>query len=102
MKHAVIKTGGKQYVVKKDDVVLVEKLIENSGKVTFDALMVFDDKDTKIGDPVVKGSKVTADVLQAEQKGEKIVVRKYKAKKRINKVQGHRQKHTALKITAIS
>jgi len=63
---AVIKTGGKQYRVSKDDVIVIEKLDAESGnKVTFDdVLMCGADKDVTVGAPAVKGASVTGEVLE--------------------------------------
>lgn len=100
MKQAVIATGGKQYVVGKGDELDIE-LIGDKKSVTFDPLLVFDDKKTDVGTPTVKGIKVKAQVVEPAVKGPKIKIRKFKAKKRVNKLTGHRQRFTRVKITAI-
>lgn len=98
---AVIKTGGKQYVVHPGDKIKIEKLEIPEGKeVSFDALMV-SDKETLVGAPYVKGYKVKAKVL-GRGKGKKIIVYKYKPKKRYHKKQGHRQMYTEVEILSIS
>lgn len=96
---AVIQTGGKQYLVEKDQTLDIE-LVDNKNKIEFEPLLVFDGKDTKIGAPTVSGVKVTAEVVD-EVKGDKIKIRKFQAKKRVNTLTGHRQKFTRIKITAI-
>jgi len=97
---AVIKTGGKQYVVSPGDKIKVEKLDASDGtEVFFDALLV-SDKETLVGTPYVAGYKVKAKVL-AQGRGKKIIVYKYKAKKRYHKKQGHRQAYTELEILSI-
>ena len=97
---AIIKTGGKQYVVSPGDKIKVEKIDTSEGKeVSFDALLV-SDKETLVGTPYVKGYKVKAKVL-AQGKGKKIIVYKYKAKKRYHKKQGHRQLYTEVEILSI-
>ncbi len=96
---AVIATGGKQYIVAKDQTLEVE-LLGDAKKVEFDALMVIDGDKTKVGAPLVDGVKVKADVV-AEVKADKIKVMKFKAKKRIKKMTGHRQKLAQIKVTAI-
>ena len=97
---AVIQTGGKQYKVSAGDVIYVEKLnLEDGTEVQFDALMLFDDKQTVIGTPFVK-EKVTGKVI-SQVKGEKIIVFKYKSKKNIRKKQGHRQPYTKVEILSI-
>ncbi len=99
---AVIKTGGKQYIVKKGDKIKIEKLKEAQGQeVVFDqVLLVEKAKKVKIGTPFVEGAKVTGKVLE-HGKGEKIIVFKYKPKKRYRKKQGHRQPYTKVEITKI-
>ncbi len=100
---AVIRTGGKQYLVGVDDVLDVEKIEgDKDGKIVFDeVLMIADDKDVKLGDPVIKGAKVEAN-LEEQFKDKKIVVFKMKRRKRYRKTQGHRQQLTKVKITKIS
>lgn len=97
--QAVIKTGGKQYLVEKDQVLEVE-LLGTDKKIEFEALLVIDGDKVKVGTPVVEGVKVKAEVV-AEVKGEKIQVLKFKAKKRIKKKTGHRQKYSQIKIASI-
>ncbi len=99
-KTAVIKTGGKQYVVKEGDVLNVEKLIVDK-TVTFDEVLLVDDAGkTTLGTPMVKGTKVTADVLE-QGRAAKVIVIKYRAKSRYFKKNGHRQPFTKVKITKI-
>ena len=99
---AVIKTGGKQYKVQKDDKLLVEKLEGNEGdKVTLDeVLMVADGKTSKIGEPLVKGAKVEATVV-AQTRGPKITVFKKKRRQNYRRKKGHRQDLTMIQITNI-
>lgn len=102
MKKAVIATGGKQYLVSEGETVEVE-LIKNLGKtVSFEPLLVIDGEKTSVGQPTVSGAKVTAEVVEADVKAEKVTAIRYKAKKRVHKVRGHRQHHTVLKISKIS
>ena len=104
MKIAVIKTGGKQYLVKAGDTIKVEKLAAEAGKnFIFDkVLLVAEDNgaDVKIGTPEVAGAKVEADVLE-QGRADKIRVVHYKAKTRHHKVYGHRQPFTKVKIEKI-
>lgn len=102
-KFAVIKTGGKQYRVAEGDVLRVEKLdAEEGSEVVFDSvLMVSNEADLKIGTPVVEGAKVSAKVAK-QARTRKIIVFKYRAKKRYKKKAGHRQHFTELEITKIS
>ncbi len=98
---AVIKTGGKQYLVKEGQELKVEKLELNAGDaLSFDALMVAGD-DVKIGAPTVAGAKVSATVVE-QGRAEKISVMKYKAKVRYRRNVGHRQPFTKIKIEKIS
>ncbi len=99
--YAIFETGGKQYKASKGDVVHVEKLDAQEGKsVSFDALVVADGDDIQIGTPTVKGAKVKAKVVE-HGKDKKVVVFKYKPKRKYRKKQGHRQPFTKIKITSI-
>lgn len=103
MKKAVITTGGKQYVVAEGDTVTVERLTDNDKKsVKFDALMVIDGDKVSVGTPLVSGASVTASVVDAEAKADKVVSIRYKAKKRVHKLHGHRQLQTVIKIDKIA
>ena len=100
---SVFETGGKQYKVSVGDVVNVEKLpeAEEGKKVSFDKVLLTDDgKETKIGDPYLKGSKVDAEVVKIGR-AKKITVVKYKAKSRYHKKRGHRQPFVQIKISKI-
>lgn len=99
---AVVKTGGKQYKVQKDDKILVEKLDGKEGdKVTLDeVLMVVDGKTAKVGEPLVKGAKVEAKVV-AQTRGPKITVFKKKRRQNYRRKKGHRQDLTMIEITNI-
>jgi large subunit ribosomal protein L21 len=102
-KFAVIKTGGKQYVVTEGLYFNVEKLDAEEGKeVTFnEVLLVADGGNVKVGTPFVDGAKVTAKVLKQFQ-DKKVLVFKYKPKKRERKSYGHRQELTQIQITKIA
>src|SRR5664280_2772181 len=97
--QAVIASGGKQYLVKKDQTLELD-LLGDVKKAEFDALLVIDGDKISVGAPHVAGVKVTAEVL-GEVKGEKIKVLKFKAKKRIKRLTGHRQHYSEVKITKI-
>lgn len=107
---AVIKTGGKQYLVSPGDKIEVESLdVEEGKEFTFDEVLLFchaedlskaDATDIKIGTPTVTGAKVTAKVL-AHTKGEKLIIFKYKPKKRYKRKIGHRQTFTEVQIVKI-
>lgn len=99
---AVIKTGGKQYIVTEGQTVSVEKLVHDTDQVTFDeVLLIADEKKALIGQPTVAGAKVIGTVV-AEGKGEKKIVFRFKAKTRQHKKKGHRQLFTKVTITKIS
>lgn len=100
MKYAVIETGGKQYIVSKDDVIEVESLGDQKD-FSFTPLLVFDDKTTTVGRPEVKGISVKAKVLD-QTRGDKVLAIRYKAKKRVHKVHGHRQNYSRIQITDIA
>ncbi len=102
MKKAVIVTGGKQYLVQEGETLEVE-LIKDAGKtVAFVPLLVVDGDKTQVGTPEVSGTKVTVEVVEAEQKADKVTSIRYKAKKRVHKTRGHRQRQTVIKVTKIS
>jgi len=100
---AVIKTGGKQYKVAKDDVIEVEKLDAAAGKSVElkDVLMLGEGGKVEIGQPLVKGASVKAEVVK-QTRGEKVIVFKKRRRKNYRRKKGHRQDLTVLKITAIA
>ena len=98
---AVVKISGKQYIVSEKEFLLVDLLPEGTKELTLDALLVIDGDKTKVGTPTVKGAVVKAKVVEAEVKGDKIRVIRYKAKKRVHKETGHRQKYTKIQISSI-
>ena len=101
MKYAVIKSGGKQYKVSEGDVIEVDRLPQENGKVTFeDVLLLVLDESLKIGKPVVTGEKVEATLVE-NFKGDKIRVSKYKSKVRYRKTIGFRASLSKLKIEKI-
>jgi large subunit ribosomal protein L21 len=97
--QAVITSGGKQYIVEKDQTLELE-LLGDAKKVEFEALLVIDGDKISVGTPAVAGVKVLAEVVE-EVKGDKIKVLKFKAKKRVKKLTGHRQHYSLVKITKI-
>lgn len=102
MKFAVIKTGGKQYRVKRGDALKIEKLPEEVGEtVTFkEVLLVADGKKVSVGTPTVKGASVSAKVI-AQEKHPKQIVYKMRPKKRYRVKKGHRQSYTEVKILKV-
>ena len=101
--YAVVKTGGKQYRVAKDDTILVEKLEANEGtQVTLDQVMMLGDGNTvTVGRPTVANATVEAQVI-SQTRGPKILIFRCKRRKNHRRLQGHRQDLTLLKITDIS
>jgi large subunit ribosomal protein L21 len=102
MKKAVIQTGGKQYLVSEGESVHVELLKDAKGTVSFDPLLVIDGETAQVGTPAVAKATVSAEVVDADIQADKVTAIRYKAKKRVHKVHGHRQHQTVLKITKIS
>jgi len=100
-KKAVIQSGGKQYLVAEGEELEIE-LLEPSPKTSFDALLVIDGENISVGAPSVEGVKVSADITEQVVKAEKVTAIRYKAKKRVNKRRGHRQRHSRIKITKIA
>ena len=101
MTKAVVKVGGKQFVVAEKETLLVDLLPEGTKELTLDALLVIDGDKTTVGTPTVKGVKVTAKVTEDLIKGDKVRVIRYKSKKRVHKENGHRQKYSKIEITSI-
>lgn len=100
---AVIKTGGKQYVVRAGEKLKIEKLNANEGdKIEFDeVLLKADGEKIEVGSPLIKGAKIEAEITK-QGRGRKIIVFKYHAKTRYRKKKGHRQYFTEVKITKIN
>ena len=101
--YAVVKTGGKQYRVAKDDTILVEKLDAEEGqKVTLSDVMLLGEGDKiTVGTPVVANASVEAQVV-SQTRGPKIIIFRRKRRKNHRRTQGHRQDLTLLKITDIN
>ncbi len=98
---AVIRTGGKQYKVAKDDVLDVEKLDgEAGGRTTFSEVLMLGGDAPKHGAPVIDGASVAAEIV-GQKRAPKIVVFKKKRRKDTHRKRGHRQKLTTVKITGI-
>ena len=101
--YAVIKTGGKQYRVAKDDVLSVERLNANPGDaISFDEVLMLGGASgaPTIGSPNVKGAKVTAEVLELNR-GPKLIAFKKRRRKNSRRKRGHRQELTTVKIRDI-
>ncbi|HEX9295036.1 MAG TPA: 50S ribosomal protein L21 [Polyangiaceae bacterium] len=99
--YAVIKTGGKQYRVIEGQKLRVERLPGNPGDaVSFDQVLFLGGDSPKIGQPLVNGASVTAEIL-GQDRAKKIIVFKLRRRKNYRRKQGHRQPYTELKITGI-
>lgn len=95
---AIIKTGGKQLLVKKDEVIFIEKVEGKEGdKITFDQVLLVGDK---IGTPLVQGATVTG-TIEKQGKAKKIIVYRHNAKSTHKRKLGHRQPYTRVKIDEI-
>jgi len=102
MSYAVIRTGGKQYRVAEGDTLRVDLLGKKAGdKVTFDDVLAVGGEEPKFGKPKVAGALVEAEVL-GDVLGEKLVVFKFRRRKRSRRKAGHRQGYTAVKITKVT
>src|SRR5690242_16132996 len=99
--YAVVRTGGKQYRVTKDEVLKVESIAGEVGsKVDFEVLMLGGDS-PKLGAPLVKGAAVQCEILEHGQ-GEKVVAFKKKRRKDTHRKRGHRQHFTKVKVLGIT
>ena len=100
--YAVVATGGKQYKVTVGETLRIEKIAGEVGaEVAFDQILLASDgEELKIGQPVLEGAKVVAKIVE-QDKAKKVLVFKYKRRKRYRKMQGHRQPFTAVKIEKI-
>ena len=102
MRYAIVESGGKQYKAVEGAAIEVDRLqIEEGQELLLDSvLLVADGEDVSIGTPIVKGVKVKT-IVESHFKGKKVIVFKYRPKKRIRVRTGHRQQYTRLKVEAI-
>lgn len=100
--YAVVKTGGKQYKVQEGDVLRVEKLPGEVGsEVVFDQVLLLADGETvDIGTPMLESAAVKGHIVE-QDRAKKVLVFKYKRRKRYRRKQGHRQPFTAVRIDSI-
>ena len=100
--YAVIKTGGKQYRVAKDDIIIIEKLDGEAGaSLEFaEVLMVGEGESVKVGAPTVAGAKVTGELVE-QPRGPKVIAFKKRRRKNSRRKRGHRQDLTKVRITSI-
>ena len=101
--YAVVKTGGKQYRVSAGDTIQVEKIEGGPGErvALAEVLLVADGESITVGRPLVQGASVEAEILD-QDKHRKVVVYKFRRRKRYRRKNGHRQPFTALKIMGIN
>lgn len=101
---AIIRTGSKQYLVEEGDTIKIEKiknLKEGDSKIIFDEVLLLSDKNgIKIGEPLISGGKVSAELIDLS-KDKKVTVIRYRAKSRYFKKNGHRQPKMTVRITSI-
>lgn len=102
MKKAVIQTGSKQYLVSEGETLNVELLKTDKKKFDLEPLLVIDGEKTIVGTPTIAGAKVTAEILEPDVMADKVTSIRFKAKKRVHKVHGHRQHQTSVKIVSIT
>lgn len=101
MKYAIVESGGKQYKAVPGNVIEVDRLLKEKGEIVdLDVVLISDDGAVQIGTPYVAGAVVKASVV-GEVKAPKVIVFRYKAKERIRRKRGHRQRYTHLKIDSI-
>ena len=101
MTKAVVKIGGKQFIVAEKETLLVDLLPEGTKELKLDALLTIDGDKTTVGTPLVSGVTVSAKVVDELVKADKVVAIRYKAKKGVHKQMGHRQKYSRIEITSI-
>ena len=95
--YAIISAGNKQYKVSQGETIYIDKVNQADGSaISFDAIMVVNEGDVKVGTPTVAGVTVEGKIV-GQVKGEKIKIYKYKSKKNYRRKQGHRQPYTKVK-----
>jgi large subunit ribosomal protein L21 len=102
MSSAIFRTGGQQYRVSEGDVLRLATIAGDAGQdVVFEEVLAVVGDSTTLGQPLVKGAKVTAQIVR-HARGEKLIVFKFRRRKRYKRKNGHRQNFTEVKITGIS
>lgn len=102
MKKAVIATGGKQYLVAEGETIDVELLKTDKKSFDFEALLLVDGDTITVGAPILDKVKVNVDIVEADVQSDKVTSIRYKAKKRVHKLRGHRQRLSTIKVTKIA
>ena len=101
MANAVIRTGGKQYRVAEGDTIRVEKLQGNPGdSINFDEVLAIEGEQPRFGTPLLEGVTVSG-LIKSQGRGDKLIVFKFKRRKRYRRKAGHRQAYTEVQITGI-
>lgn len=101
MKYAIVESGGKQYKAVPGGTIDVDRLSKEIGEpVELDVLLYANDDEIQVGTPIVNGARVKASVAE-QVKGPKLIVFKYRPKKRIRRKRGHRQQYTRIAIEDI-
>lgn len=101
MKKAIVLVGGKQYLVSEKETLRVDLLPAGTKELETGALLIIDGEKTTVGTPEVKGVKVSMKVVEEKVAGDKLRVIRYKAKKRVHKEIGHRQKYSLVEVVSI-
>ena len=100
--YAIVKTGGKQYRVAKDDVIRVERLPGEAGDtITLGEVLMLGGDEPKVGSPMINGASVAATVV-AQDRNDKVIIFKKKRRQNYRRKRGHRQNVTVLRITDIT
>ena len=102
MKKAVIQTGSKQYLVQEGETLSIELVSSDKKSFTLEPLLVIDGDKTSVGTPNLASASVTLDIVEPDVMADKVTSVRFKAKKRVHKVHGHRQHQTLVKVTSIS
>lgn len=102
MKKAVIVTGGKQYLVAEGETFEIELLNTEDKTASFSPLLIIDGDKTTVGTPLVDKIKVTLEIINPDFQADKVTSIRYKAKKRVHTVRGHRQHLTRVKVSKIA
>src|SRR5688572_11538124 len=102
MTSAIIRTGGQQFRVSEGDVLRLQTIAGEAGNtIVFDEVLAIGGDKSVLGQPLIKGAKVTGEIVR-HSRGEKLIVFKFRRRKRYKRKMGHRQNHTMVKITSIS
>ena len=102
MKKAIVEIKDKQYLVAKGDYLLVDLLKEDKQTFSLQPLLVIDEDKTLVGKPLVKDVVVKAKIVDPDKKQAKVTAIRFKAKKRVHKIRGHRQRKAIIEITNIT